>query len=214
MSADRLVLEHRQPEGLGNSDDGEVQEPTAPESPTHSDSLPAELPHDVWAIVASHMLPEEWAKACGTCRATSRVQLAKVKAVPWHLQELRWLAKRWSSADVIRLHYMVGNMDALFTGPDMIDGTMAAETQAIEAFSQIGSFHKLRQLGVSADCGTLPDWLSCILSRAWNLHIFKLESVTLPLSPTMTQLKHLKHLMWSFRESRGWMRISAHESAS
>ena len=89
------------------------------------------LPPDVWSIIARNIdSHEEWAKACGTCRATFRVQLARVRAIPRSLQELRWIANRWQFARVIGFHYLVRYKDALARGPGMTAGSMLAELDA------------------------------------------------------------------------------------
>lgn len=155
------------------------------------DSPTPALPPDVWSIIARHIdSHKEWAKACGTCRATFGVQLARVRAIPRSLQELRWFANRWRFARVISFHYAVRYGDALVCGPDMAAGSMLAEQDAIMASSPAGSFGNLRQIGVSVETA-LPEWFSIILSRAGNLQLLKLESISTCLLPIMCRLKHL-----------------------
>ena len=135
------------------------------------------LPQEVWSLIAERMTHKDWAKTCGTCQATFRLQLTRVSAAPSNLEELRWLAKHCPSAEIIRWHMAAGNMEA--------------ELQTIQACSPAASFHSVRQLWVSGDHSKLTQWTFWVLSNARNLQLLNLESISLPLLPTMCQLKHL-----------------------
>ena len=65
---------------------------------------PPSLPTELWAKVTGFMSTKVWAKASGTCRAMSAVEMQKIRLFVTQQGIARWLAAQWGGARIIELY--------------------------------------------------------------------------------------------------------------
>lgn len=143
-----------------------------------------ELPLEVWNLIAGNLSAKCWAKACGTCQASFRAQLARIRLDPENSAKLQWLTKRWHTTGIISLQ--------LRGCPESLRSQLYASiVKSLHSADPAGSFSNLAQIGISIDDVQPAAWLTSLLTRAVKLEVLLLDVLNVQPLPPLGRLKHL-----------------------
>ena len=154
-----------------------------------------QLPIEIWKEIAAHILTDQWAQVCGTCRATSQVQPRRLSTGQHDsekVEDLRWAMKHCSEARTLDI--FLRNTACKGLADVMTAGSHHKRVQRIAIFFDFE--HKNGRPGF--DEKDLP-WLATFLRRATQLEDLVLDAVTIDVTMLMMLKAQLKHLRLSFR---------------